>query len=131
MPMPGSTPPEEKAKQGALQYAKAWGENPLPATLLATLISAQHLRPFQTLPMLFPPILLFSSYLNVNGYKTDAAGLTSAWSAAYLVLARRRKQAFGSKFGVRGVTRGATLGLCLANLLGGGVAYAFGEKKEV
>lgn len=79
--------------------------------------------------MLFPPILLFSSYLNVQGFKTDSAGLTSAWSAAYLVLARRRKQAFGSKFGARGLVRGATVGLCLANVAGGGLAYAFGKRK--
>jgi len=42
--------------------------------------------------MLFPPILLFSSYMNVNGYKTDAAGLAAAWSGLYMILARRRKQ---------------------------------------
>lgn len=153
MPMPSNQleSTEEAAKQGALQYAKAWGgkptaqihhsilsrssnispsENPLPPTLLATLVFAQHARPFQTLPMLFPPILLFSSYLNVQGFKTDSAGLTSAWSAAYLVLARRRKQAFGSKFGARGLVRGATVGLCLANVAGGGLAYAFGRKRE-
>jgi len=104
-------------------------ENPLPSTLLATLVVAQHARPWQTLPMLFPPILLFSSYLNIQGFKTDSAGLTSAWSAAYLVLARRRKQALGSKFGARGLVRGATVGLCLANVAGGGLAYAFGKRK--
>jgi len=81
------------------------------------------------MPMLFPPILLFSSYLNINGFKTDSAGLTSAWSAAYLVLAGRRKQTFGSKFGARGLVRGATVGLCLANVVGGGLAYAFGNRK--
>lgn len=105
-------------------------ENPLPSTLLATLVVAQHMRPFQTLPMLFPPVLLFSSYLNVNGFKTDSAGLTAAWSAAYLVLAGRRKQGFGSKFGVRGLVRGATVGLCVANVVGGGLAYTFGKKEN-
>ena len=80
--------------------------------------------------MLFPPILLFSSYLNVNGYKKDSAGLTSAWSAAYLVLARRRKQAWGSKFGARGLIRGATMGLCLVNAVSGGIAYAFGKRED-
>jgi hypothetical protein len=94
-------------------------ENPLPATLLATLVVAQHARPF----------LLFSTYLNINGFKTDSAGLTSAWSAAYLVLAGRRKQTFGSKFGARGLVRGATVGLCLANIVGGGLAYAFGKRE--
>lgn len=80
--------------------------------------------------MLFPPILLFSSYLNVNGFKTDSAGLTSAWSAAYLILAGRRKQGFGSKFGARGLVRGATVGLCVANIVGGGLAYAFGKRNK-
>lgn len=80
--------------------------------------------------MLFTPVLLFSSYLNLNGYPVDSAGLTSAWSAAYLVVARRRKQAFKSKFGARGIIRGATLGLCAANVVAGGLAYAFGKREE-
>ena len=80
--------------------------------------------------MLFPPILLFSSYLNVNGFQKDAAGLTSAWSAAYLVLARRRHQGFTSKFGTRGLVRGATVALCLMNVVSGGLVYAFGKKEE-
>jgi len=79
--------------------------------------------------MLFPPILLFSSYLNVRGYQKDAAGLTSAWSAAYIVLARRRKQPLGRKFGTRGLVRGATMALCAMNVVGGGWAYAFGERR--
>lgn len=83
--------------------------------------------------MLFPPVLLFSSYLNLSNYPADAAGISAAWSAAYLVLARRRKQVFKSKFSVPGVVRGATLGLCAANVVGGGVAFVFGkrEKEEV
>ena len=104
--------------------------NPVPPALTATLIAAQHVRPFQTLPMFFAPVLLFSSYLNVNGYKKDAAGVTSAWSAAYLVLAMRRKQQFSSKFGARGLTRGATLALCGANVVSGGLAYAFSKREE-
>ena len=66
-------------------------ENSVPPTLLATLISAQHLKPFQPLPMMFPPILLFSSYLNLSDYKTDSAGITAAWSGLYALLALRRK----------------------------------------
>lgn len=104
-------------------------ESPLPPMLLATLISALHGRPFQALPMLFPPVLLFSTYLNLSSYTIDAAGLTAAWSGLYLVLARRRKaKTFGSRFGVRGLTRGATLGLALANVVGGGMTYAFGRR---
>jgi uncharacterized PurR-regulated membrane protein YhhQ (DUF165 family) len=96
---------------------------------LATLITAQHFRPFQKLPMLFVPVLIFSSYLNLNGFPVDSAGVTSAWSAAYLVVARRRKQAFSSKFGPRGAIRGVTLGLCAANIASGGLAYVFGKRE--
>lgn len=81
--------------------------------------------------MLFPPILLFSSYLNVNGFKKDAAGLTSAWSAAYLVLARKRKHAFRQKLGVTGLIRGATIALCVMNVVSGGLVYAFGKREVV
>ena len=80
--------------------------------------------------MLFPPVLLLSSYLNLNGYEKDAAGVTSAWSAAYAVLALRRRQGISNKFGVRGAVRGATLALCALNIVGGGVTYAFGSRKE-
>lgn len=67
-------------------------ENSVPPTLLATLITAQHIRPFQPLPMMFPPVLLFSSYLNLSDFKTDSAGITAAWSGLYGLLAMRRKQ---------------------------------------
>lgn len=130
MPMPSKVPDAEEAKEGVFQYAKAWGENPLPATVLATLITAQHMRPFQTLPMLFPPILLFSSYLNVQGFKKDSAGLTSAWSMAYFVIARRRHQPWSKRFGTRGVVRGATMGLCAVNAVAGGWAYWKGTRDE-
>ena len=105
-------------------------DSSVPPAILATLVTAQHFRPFQPLPMLFPPILLFSSYLNVNGYPTSSAGITGAWSAAYLVLARRRKQGFSSKFGARGLIRGSTMGVCLANVGACGLSYAFGEKES-
>lgn len=105
-------------------------ENSFPPTLLATLITAQHARPFQAVPMLFPPVLLFTSYANLQGFKVDSAGLTAAWSGLYLLLAGRRKQPFMKKWGVRGVVRGATMGLCFANLVGGGLAYTFGKREE-
>jgi hypothetical protein len=41
--------------------------------------------------MMFPPVLLFSSYLNLSDYKVDAAGITGAWSGLYALLAMRRK----------------------------------------
>ncbi|KAF2142352.1 uncharacterized protein K452DRAFT_297658 [Aplosporella prunicola CBS 121167] len=123
-------PTEEKVKQGVVHSLRAWGEHSLPPTLTATFITAQHMRPFQALPMLFPPVLLLSSYLNLNDYKKDAAGISAAWSGLYILLAQRRRQKLYSKFGARGLIRGATLGLCAANLVGGGLAYAFGKRKD-
>jgi hypothetical protein len=79
--------------------------------------------------MVFPPLLLFSTYLNLNGYKIDAAGTTAALSGAYLVIASRRKMGVWNKFGTRGVIRGATMGLALANLVGGGLGYVFGRRR--
>jgi hypothetical protein len=96
--------------------------------LLATLITAQHLRPFRLVPMLFPPVLLFSSYLNLSGFKKDSAGMTGAWSAAYLLLALRRRQAIRAKLKLGGVVRGATMGLCAVNAVGGGYAYWTGKR---
>ncbi len=109
-------------------------DSPLPPTLLATLITALHMRPFQPLPMLFPPVLLFSAYLNLSSYKVDSAGLTAAWSGLYLLLARRRRikgnfgQRLGRTFGARGITRGAAMVLAGANVLGGGLVYGLGRR---
>ena len=81
--------------------------------------------------MIFPPILLFSSYLNVGGFKVDSAGITSAWSGIYLLLAMRRKAGgLRQRFNTRGVVRGATLGLCLFNVATGAVAYGLGKRRE-
>jgi hypothetical protein len=88
------------------------------------------MRPFQALPMLFPPVLLFTSYANLQGFKTDTAGISAAWSGLYLLLASRRRQPFMKKWGTRGIVRGATMGLCLANLVGGGLAYTLGKREE-
>lgn len=100
-------PTEEQVKAGAVHYIRQWGgtyvqsisdclltrkESSFPPMLLATLVSAQHLKPLQPLPMIFPPVLLVSSYLNINGYKADAAGISAAWSGLYFLLALRRKQ---------------------------------------
>lgn len=105
-------------------------ENAFPPTLLASLITAQHMRPFQPLPMLFPPLLLFSSYANLQGFKTDTAGISAAWSGLYLLLAGRRKQPFMKKWGARGIVRGVTMGLCLVNMVSGGLAYTLGKREE-
>ncbi|KAI9829061.1 MAG: hypothetical protein M1832_000084 [Thelocarpon impressellum] len=124
-----STAPEEAARTSLLRTAKKWGENPLPPTLLATLIAAQHLRPPQPLPLLFPPVLLFSTYLNLSGFPVDGAGLSAAWSGLYLLLARRRRQPFTTRWGVRGIVRGATMGMCAVNLVAGGLVYGLGRRK--
>jgi len=36
----------------------------------------------------------------------------------------------GSKFGARGMTRGAAMALAGINVVGGGVTYAFGQRRE-
>ncbi|MCJ1313269.1 hypothetical protein MMC25_006946 [Agyrium rufum] len=121
---------EEKVKASAMGYARAWGESSGPPILTATLIAAQHARPPQFLPLLFAPALVFSSYLNVNGHKIDAAGTSAAWSSLYFLLALRRKQPFMKKWGTRGIVRGATMGLCALNLVSGGLVYATGRRRE-
>jgi hypothetical protein len=105
-------------------------ESPFPPTLLATLITAQYMRPFQMVPMLFPPVLLFTSYANLQGFQVDSAGISATWSALYLLLAGRRKHPFMKRWGARGIVRGATMGLCLANLVGGGLAYTLGKREK-
>ncbi|KAL4944929.1 hypothetical protein BDV06DRAFT_209919 [Aspergillus oleicola] len=120
----------EEAKQTLVQKFRAWGENPFPPTLLATLITAQYARPFQLLPMLFPPVLLFTSYVNLNDFKTDSAGISAAWSGLYLLLAGRRRQPFMKRWGARGITRGATMVLAMGNMVGGGLAYTLGKRED-
>jgi len=90
--------------------------------------------------MLFPPVLLFSTYLNLASpsnpnYALDSAGITAAWSGLYLLLARRRKVAggsfatrMGSTYGARGLTRGAAMMLAGMNVVGCGITYALGKR---
>ncbi|KAI9671699.1 MAG: hypothetical protein M1831_003227 [Alyxoria varia] len=109
--------------------AQIWGRSSLPPALLATLIFPQHMRPaFQAVPMLFPPALLFTSYVNLNGYKTDAGGLSAVWSTLYLLLASRRHHRIAEKLSPRGVIRGATLAVAGVNGVAGAVTYAFGTR---
>lgn len=68
--------------------------------------------------------------MNVAGYKVDSAGTMAAWSGLYALLAERRGQGFVNKFGARGLVRGATLGLCAANVVGGGWAWLMGRRKN-
>ncbi|EPE36809.1 hypothetical protein GLAREA_08972 [Glarea lozoyensis ATCC 20868] len=135
--MAGQDPKVEDVKRSGISMAMDWGKSPLPPTILATLLTALHARPFQPLPMLFPPVLLFSTYLNLNAYPVDSAGLTAAWSGLYLLLANRRRvkgnslgQRIGSKFGARGLTRGSAMVLAGVNVVGCGLAYGFGKREN-
>jgi len=135
--MPSQDESVEVAKQSLVAKAQAWGKSPLPPMVLATFITSLHIRPFQTLPMLFPPVLLFSTYLNLNHYTVDSAGITAAWSGLYMLMASRRRNLglsfagrISSRFGTRGLIRGATMGIAFANLVGCGMTYAFGKRDD-
>lgn len=121
---------DEGRRRSLTELAGSYGESSVPPVVLASLITAQHLRPPKFIPLLVPPVLLFSSYLNLLGDATDAAGLSSAWSGVYLLMARRRKQALVRKWSPRGVVRGATMGLCLVNLVCGGLVFGSGRMKR-
>ncbi|KAI1185880.1 hypothetical protein F5B17DRAFT_406177 [Nemania serpens] len=110
---------------------EAWGNSSLAPTGLATLITPLHMRPAQPLPLLFVPVLLFSSYANLQGFKIDSAGVTMAASGTYALLALRRRQQFRSKFfSVRGVVRGSAIALGLANAVAAGWVYATGDREK-
>lgn len=40
------------------------------------------------------------------------------------------QQKIYSKFGARGLTRGATMAMCAANVVSGGLAYTFGKREQ-
>ncbi|KAI9888799.1 MAG: hypothetical protein M1814_006253 [Vezdaea aestivalis] len=119
----------QETKKTGFHYLKQWGDSPLPPLSLATLILPLSLRPVQPVALLFPPVLLFTSYVNVSGYESDAAGMSAAWSGLYLLMARRRKYAISQRLGVRGGIRALAMGLAAVNVVGGGVGYAFGRRK--
>ncbi|KAL2195961.1 hypothetical protein P885DRAFT_38939 [Corynascus similis CBS 632.67] len=112
---------------------RAWGTSAIPPMTLTTLIISLHGRPLQPLPMLFPPLLVFSSYLTLAGFQTDGAGMTAAWSGMYALLAARRRPTGSLRsrfFSLRGAVRGAAMGLGVANAVAGLYTYATGDRKK-
>ncbi|KAL9124926.1 MAG: hypothetical protein Q9217_005796 [Psora testacea] len=91
--------------------------------MLASMVLAQALRPPQYLMLLFPPVLLLSTYVNILDLKEESAAITGSWSALYYVLSRRRKQEITQKLTYRGLIRGGTQATCLMNILGCGYVY--------
>ncbi|KAI0407995.1 hypothetical protein F4802DRAFT_496666 [Xylaria palmicola] len=124
-----ATPEPPKSVRDKLE---AWGNSSFAPTGLATLITPLHLRPAQPLPLLFVPVLLFSSYANLQGFKIDSAGVTMAASGTYALLALRRRPAggFRAKFSVRGVVRGAAIGVGAINALATGWVYFTGNRQK-
>ncbi|KAK4242187.1 hypothetical protein C8A03DRAFT_40461 [Achaetomium macrosporum] len=117
--------------EGLSSKLTAWGTSAIPPMTLTSLIIALHARPFQPLPMLFTPLLIFSSYLTLAGFKIDGAGMTAAWSGIYALLAARRRPAsLRSRFSLRGVVRGSAMGLGAANSVAGLYTYAAGDRKR-
>ncbi|KAK0662536.1 hypothetical protein QBC41DRAFT_235044 [Cercophora samala] len=113
---------------------RAWGTSSIPPMTLSSLALSLHLRPFQPLPFLFSPLLAFSSYLTLAGFKIDGAGTTAAWSGIYLLLASRRSPPGGhtlrQKFlSLRGGVRGLAMGIAAVNTLCGAYVYATGDRK--
>ncbi|EGO56896.1 hypothetical protein NEUTE1DRAFT_123307 [Neurospora tetrasperma FGSC 2508] len=120
----------EETKASIVDRVRAWGSSSLPGMGLATLITALHWRPFQAMPMLLTPLLMFSSYLSVAGFKIDSAGMTAAWSGIYFLLAaRRRPAALKNKFSARGAVRATAMGLSAANVIAGTYTYVTGDRK--
>ncbi|KAL7623656.1 hypothetical protein AAE478_005208 [Parahypoxylon ruwenzoriense] len=123
-----TTPEPPRSARSSLE---AWGNSPFAPVGLATLITSLHFRPLQVRPMLFVPVLLFSSYANLQGFKIDSAGITAAASGTYaLVAMRRRPSTFLGYFSARGLVRGVAVGISLANVAAAGWVYATGDRKE-
>ncbi|ROW06935.1 hypothetical protein VMCG_03970 [Cytospora schulzeri] len=124
--------PEPEPSRSIISRLNGWGLSSMPSMGMATLITALHYRPFHKLPMLvFTPMLVIGSYLNVAGYKIDSAGLTAAWSGLYVLLAARRRPAsLRQRFTARGATRVAAMGLGTINAVAGGYAYGTGDREE-
>ena len=76
--------------------------------------------------MVFVLPLAGSSYMNVSGYETSAAGTSAAWSALFFVLARRGSNFYNFMkiWSPRGAIRGTTMGMCAVNAISGGYVWA-------
>ncbi|KAI0095611.1 hypothetical protein F4814DRAFT_454004 [Daldinia grandis] len=110
---------------------EGWGNSPFAPTGLATLITAMHFRPLQVRPLLFVPILFFSSYANLQGFKIDSAGITAAASGTYALLAmRRRPGTFINRFSIRGLVRGSAVGIGIVNAIAAGWVYGTGDRER-
>lgn len=106
----------------------------MPPATLATLVIALHTRPRQLAPLLlFAPPLFLSTYVNLAGFPTGAAGISAAWSGLYALMALRRRPTgraagLGARFlSPRGLTRGAAVGLGAVNAVAGGWTYFRGD----
>ncbi|RYP51662.1 hypothetical protein DL768_003060 [Monosporascus sp. mg162] len=130
----GTTPavrPRNSNANAQLRLLPATADSSLAPTGLATLITAQHLRPFQAAPMALAPLLLFSSYANLQGFRKDSAGITAAASGTYAVLALRgNKRRSWPLLSIRGAVRGAAVALGFANAVAGGWVYATADRES-
>ncbi|TLS27498.1 hypothetical protein PpBr36_04377 [Pyricularia pennisetigena] len=129
-----STTPTDTAplpRKSLIEKVEAWGTSSLPPMGMATLITALHFRPFQPLPMLLTPALIFTSYVTLSGWAIDGAGLNMACSGLYALLAMRRRPAsIRNKFSARGFVRGVAIGLGASNAIAGGWVYFTGDRKR-
>ncbi|RYP13938.1 hypothetical protein DL767_010530 [Monosporascus sp. MG133] len=81
--------------------------------------------------MVLAPLLLFSSYANLQGFRKDSAGITAAASGTYVVLALRGNKRRGwPLLSIRGAVRGAAVALGFANAVAGGWVYATADRES-
>jgi hypothetical protein len=96
--------------------------------IVATLITAQSLRPTRPLGLTMSAAFIGTSFVSLHGYKSDAGGLLAASSGLYAVMAMRRKFGLRDRFGPRGILRGVTVGLCAIDVVSGLLVYVGRER---